>query len=243
MNIEVELQKEKEIQNRRSGQVADHLIQTVSEILLQEEQTETEILSRLKSREHEASEPFSAVPDPTRVYSEKHIETVCIKYRLRFLPSGMFKNEFPADAVFAVKRFEEATGRKVTSFRLIAPGSVFQLEDRDKDPLLFAEIGNGNYYLLHKWGNDLKSIRKVLTYPLRDVYTLFGVLLCVAALLAAVIPTSWIIRFEDDPEKIFFYRLGFLVHIFIAMFFTVVYLGLAFRKNLSSMQWKSRYFN
>ena len=41
----------------------------------------------------------------------------------------------------------------------MAPSKLFELENYD-DPLLFASLGDGYYYLIHKWGNDLSFLEK-----------------------------------------------------------------------------------
>lgn len=236
LNILEELQKE------RNKFDPETLLREARNILSENERTEQNILDRLAGSENIDSS-FTISPENPNLYYIPTIKNICIRYRLRFLRSALFKNQFPREAILAIKKFEEEQGKKVASFRIIAPAEAFNLEDRDKDPLLFADLGGGAYYLLHKWGSDLSFWRKILFYPVRDIFTLIKSVFCLSILVTLIIPTDWVIRYENDPEKILYYKLGFLIWSFVAVFFTIVYLGLTFRKGLSVTEWKSRYFN
>jgi len=52
-------------------------------------------------------------------------------------------------------------------------------------PLLFAQLTDNSYYLIHKWGNDLAWYKKYLYLPLQTPVIFFATLLCSCALLAA----------------------------------------------------------
>lgn len=87
-----------------------------------------------------------------KVYSEESIKQICIKYRLRFLDSKHFKAEYPYEALHQIKEFEQTHQVKIQHFKIIAPYDMFQLTDVNEDPLLFAQLSDNNFYLLHKWG-------------------------------------------------------------------------------------------
>ena len=38
----------------------------------------------------------------------------------------------------------------------------FNLEKKPKDPMMFYEINNEYFYLIHKWGNDLNVFRAIM---------------------------------------------------------------------------------
>ncbi len=48
-------------------------------------------------------------------------------------------------------------------FKVMAPAARFKLCDSDADPLLFVPVGKDHYYLVHKWGGDLRWHRALLT--------------------------------------------------------------------------------
>lgn len=177
------------------------------------------------------------------IYSIDEIKAICIRYRLRFLNTKYFRREFPYEAVQKIKALETLSGVKIEKFRIIAPGEAFNLEDANKDPMLFTELADGRYYLLHKWGKDLSWSRKVLTWPLQDLQSFFITLAAFCALLAFSLPKEWIVRSESLYDHLFQFRMLFMVQSFIGLFFFIVFLGLAFHKNFSSMDWNSRNFN
>ena len=120
-----------------------------------------------------------------RVYSSQDIKDLCIKYRLRFLPSRYFNGNIGSEVLSKMKAFEDSElfrlkikeGKEygpsskdnlVSSwsidhgkYYIVAPEESFKLSDRPKDPLLFCYAGNGMWYLVCKWGNDLSITRRV----------------------------------------------------------------------------------
>ena len=83
------------------------------------------------------------------------IEKIAIKHRLRFLPTKFFKNQIPQEAIFKIKEIEKSNSTEIKKFFILAPSSAFDLEDCNKDPLLFIPLKNNQYYMVHKWGSDL----------------------------------------------------------------------------------------
>ena len=172
-----------------------------------------------------------------RIYQLEHIKEICINYRLRFLDSKYFKGELPYEAILKIKSLEKKHNTKLNGFKIIAPSKLFKLENAD-DPLLFAPIGNGYYYLIHKWGNDLNPFRKILMWP----YKSFGNLI-IATLLVSLIATGLFPEgvFSNKPNStqagmIFFF-------IFKSIAAVVIYYGFAAGKNFNTAIWNSKYFN
>jgi hypothetical protein len=172
-----------------------------------------------------------------RIYQLEQIKEICINYRLRFLDSKYFKGELPYEAILKIKSLEKKHNTKLNGFKIIAPSKLFKLENAD-DPLLFAPIGNGYYYLIHKWGNDLNPFRKILMWP----YKSFGNLI-IATLLVSLIATGLFPEgvFSNKPNStqagmIFFF-------IFKSIAAVVIYYGFAAGKNFNTAIWNSKYFN
>ena len=110
------------------------------------------------------------------------------------------------------------------------------------DPLLFIPLGAYQYYLVHKWGNDLKWYRSVLGWPFRGPLQLALVVLLMAAVLSMVVPTGLI---TTDPQaghcgahRILFFFWSAMV---CASF--TVFAWFAFFGQFSYQAWNSRYFN
>jgi hypothetical protein len=199
-----------------------------------------EILERLHGNEEGSFPGMETDKEPEKIFSMRQIERICITYRLRFLDSKYFKQEFPYEAISRINEFEKKYNTKVKRFKIIAPDKAFNLEDCNKDPLLFAQLDNDRFYLIHKWGNDLSWHRKYLYFPARSVYTYFYFMLAVAALFAFTVPFSW---FNVAEDNIMYMRIWFTVHCFIGIFFMGIFLGATMQTSFSSMNWKSKYMN
>lgn len=103
-----------------------------------------------------------------KIFHISQIKKVAINYRLRFLDSDLFKNTIPEEAVTKICYLEKNHTTKLSGFKIMAPSKAFELLYYD-DPLLFVPIGNDYYYLIHKWGNDLKWYRKFLVLPIKNL--------------------------------------------------------------------------
>lgn len=103
--------------------------------------------------------------DKKRVFTITQIRSLCIEYYLRFLPSDQFKGNIDPTIPLHVKEFQKLSNLEYPRYFIVAPKSSFKLEERPRDPLLFAEIEEGKlYYLVHKWGNDINVFRKLLFF-------------------------------------------------------------------------------
>ncbi|WP_411894886.1 hypothetical protein [Winogradskyella sp. A2] len=232
-NIEERLQRLKNKQNN------EHLIlDAVYNILEEDNNKDSLIIDTLSSHNSSDKNDFEFdLLETNRIYHINQIKEICIDYRLRFLDSKYFKGELPYEAISKIKSIEKDHNTKLNGFKIIAPSKLFKLENAD-DPLLFAPIGNGYYYLIHKWGNDLNPFRKLLMWP----YKSFGNLI-VATLLISLIATGLFPEgiFSNKPNSaqagmIFFF-------IFKSIAAVVLYYGFAAGKNFNTAIWNSKYFN
>jgi hypothetical protein len=178
--------------------------------------------------------------DQENIFTLNQIKAICLKYNLRFLDSSYFKSEFPYEAITKVKDFEAKYKVKIKNFKVIAPAEVFKLEDCNKDPLLFAQLADNRYYLIHQWGSDLAWYRALVSYPTKSIYSYFIFLWLPAAIIAFGLPFSWL---NVSVENEFSLRLWLTVHSFIALFFFIIFLGSTAHKNFSENSWDSKYYN
>ena len=95
-----------------------------------------------------------------RIFHVQDIKKTCIDYRLRFLDSRYFKNKIPQAAFDEINRLNSLHNTRLGGYKIMAPSKLFKLKDYD-DPLLFAPIGNGYYYLIHKWGKRPSPLQKI----------------------------------------------------------------------------------
>lgn len=177
--------------------------------------------------------------DEERIFSVGEIKSICIKYRLRFLDGQHFKSELPYEAVRIIKNLEEQHKTQFSNFKIVAPSEAFELQDCDKDPLLFISLGNDLYYLVHQWGRDMAWYRKFLVFPFRNFITLGSTILGSSALLSILIPTQFI---QPEFGSVTFARFAFFMWSFLCLTAIVSYVGFAFFKNISVAQWNNPFF-
>lgn len=171
------------------------------------------------------------------IFHLDQIRNICIDYRLRFLSSHLFKGKVPEEAISKIKALEKAHGTVLGGFMIMAPSKQFHLESYD-DPLLFAPIGNGYFYLIHKWGNDLNRFRKLAVRPVRDFGNLLG-FLALASFLFAVIITALLFKGTDaDVFLLIAFLFSFKSFCGIALYYCF-WKG----KNFNSSIWDSPYYN
>ncbi|GAL76614.1 hypothetical protein JCM19275_1762 [Nonlabens ulvanivorans] len=147
-DIEQQLQKAR---NKEYQEV--DILEQVSQILKDDQLKEDTIMARMKSPQKPTPRnQFNLdLLETNRIYHIDQIREICVDYRLRFLDTKYFKNEIPQEAVSIIKQMEKRHHITMKGFKIVAPSKMFKLENAD-DPLLFAPIGNGYFYLIHKWG-------------------------------------------------------------------------------------------
>ena len=173
--------------------------------------------------------------DRHRIFHEKSIKKICIDYRLRFLDSRYFKGKFPQEALSEIKRLEQEHETHLSGFKIMAPSKLFVLSKTD-DPLLFAPMGNGYYYLIHKWGNDLHPLRKLMMWPFKNFENLIFTILLSSILATALVPDGLFTKeqsFSQDVMVFFF--------MFKSIAAVVLYYGFAAGKNFNTAIWRCQY--
>ena len=175
--------------------------------------------------------------ESSRVYHISQIKQICIDYRLRFLNAKLFKGSFPIEAVEQIKMIQEQHQTELTDLRIMAPSKLFKLENAD-DPLLFAPMGNGYYYLIHQWGNDLHPLRKWLVWPFKNLINMCLATLAASFFLSLLVPIS---LFTPNPTISDFMLIYFFM--FKSLAAIVIYYTFARGKNVNQAIWNSKYHN
>jgi hypothetical protein len=181
------------------------------------------------------------------VYTQGQIKSLCVSYRLRFLPAAFYKGTLPHSAVKAIQAFEGTYKPAKAEYHIVAPAEFFKLKDQYADPLLFANLGNGNYYLLHQWGADFKPYAKALAYPLRNEKSLALSALSIGAVLTLIsIATNGLGLLDKYGSGFAFsYLVHSIMFLGLSAFVFIVSLayGLLTYRDLSVDTWDSKYFN
>lgn len=222
---------------RRSVTEAD-LIQSVKDLLAHNETQRKAIKQRLNDGgEHDSNDFVFDYLESARIFHVNHIKAVCVDYRLRFLNSNRFKGQIPEEAVSKIRALEKQHNTSLHGFKIAAPSKLFKLDNYD-DPLLFVPIGNGYYYLIHKWGNDISSWRKLLVRPFRDLgsFLLFLIMVSIAC-------TFMINEGSLGKADVSVMRFICFLFIFKGMCGIALYYSFWKGKNFNTAIWNSDYYN
>ncbi|SHE39355.1 hypothetical protein SAMN05444278_101490 [Psychroflexus salarius] len=233
-NLQSKLER---VRNRDNS--GEKLLDQIKTIFDQVEDKYNSIQSKLNNSDDVDFNDFDLdLLESKNVYHISHIQKICIDYRLRFLDSSYFKNEIPFEAIQKIKNLEQEHETELKGFKIMAPSKLFKLENAD-DPLLFAPIGNGYYYLIHKWGNDLSPFRKLAMWPFKCFENFMLTVFITALLTTSLVPNGFFMDPENSGTEFFL--------LFIFMFKWIggvaLYYGFAKGKNFNEAIWKSKYYN
>ncbi len=230
---------EDRLKKHRSREVSESdLLAEIKNIFDQGDRKDASIISQLQSsseRDHNALD--LDLLDTDRIFHLDHIKAICIDYRLRFLDSKLFKGSVPYEAAIKIKELEKEHKTVIEGFKIMAPSKLFKLENAD-DPLLFAPIGNGYYYLIHKWGNDLSPYRKLAVLPFKSFENLM-ILTALVSFFASFLVPKGLFSIETSGVQ---FLLTFLF-MFKSVAAVVLYYSFAAGKNFNSVIWDSKYSN
>ncbi|NQZ44586.1 MAG: hypothetical protein HRT65_09765 [Flavobacteriaceae bacterium] len=230
---------EEKLARQRNDQQTEHnVLEEVRRILAADTALESAIAERLTRPSSVSGNAFNVdLLESGRIYHIDAIRDICIDYRLRFLNVKYFKGEIPASAISKIKHLEREHELTLQGFKIMAPSKLFKLEDKD-DPLLFAPIGNGYYYLIHKWGNDLHPLRKLLVWPFKNIVNLMLTTLLISYLATLMVPNGLFTKAGGSTE---FWIIFFFMFKSIAA--VVIFFGFSLGKNFNPAIWNSKYFN
>lgn len=174
--------------------------------------------------------------NPSLVFSLEEIKNICVKYRLRFLDSQFYKDEFPYEAILKIKDLNTEYKKDLKGFKVLAQAEAFSKKEKDLPCLLFAPTINGNFYLIHSWGKEYKWHRKPLLFPIRTFETLMLSVITFTFLVDISIPVRFVTLDSSAPYWCG-YRVATFFHLLI--FFTgfTAYATFAFNKNFSKSNW------
>ncbi len=232
-NIEQKLEKV-----RSTTSNTDTILAEVHRILQKDAQENDRIEKNISGGKALVTNAFDFdLLETDRIYHIDQIKKICIDYRLRFLNSKYFKGEIPQEAISKIKQLEKAHEIELTGFKIVAPSKLFKLEDKD-DPLLFAPIGNDYFYLIHKWGNDLHPLRKLLVWPFKGIVNLTVLVMLISYVCTSLVPSGLFSKTATSSE---FWIIYFFMFKSIAS--VVIFYGFALGKNFNPAIWNSKYFN
>ena len=173
---------------------------------------------------------------PQYIFSLEEIKNICIKYRLRFLDSQFYKDEFPYEAVLKIKDLNTDFKKDLKGFKILAQAEAFSKKEKDLPCLLFAPTFNGNFYLIHSWGKEYKWHRKPSLFPIRTFETLVLSVATLTLIIDLSLPVRLITLDQSAPYWCG-YRIATFFHLFIFFCGFTTYAAFAFNKNFSKSNW------
>ena len=229
LNIHQELLKE-----RSKNTDANKLSEVLKKIWAENDLKVSKIKDTLSSKNDNSFNSLNFEKmDSNKIFHEKTIQKICVDYRLRFLDTNYFKGEYPDELNHIISDIENDHNTILKNYKIIAPSKLFKLRSPD-DPLLFAPIGNGYYYLIHKWGNEMNRLRKILVLPFKNLNNLLIFSIIISALFTAVGKMIFQTMTDGEVFTLFLFAVKSFVFIFFYLFFLV-------GKNFNQTIWNSRF--
>jgi hypothetical protein len=215
----------------------------VNHILSFSERRETEVLRFFGQNSVIASGVNAKYQEPSErtEFNEDQVKALCVRHRLRFLPTELYCGEIPYEVIASIKKFEHRYPNSNLQFFILAPASFFLLKNAYASPLLFVKKSNSEFRLLCQWGEKLPWYVPILRYPLRDYLSMvissliFGFTM---AVLAAVF--GWM----NYPNILKSIIVKVPIMIVSAGTFSTVGLiyGLLTKTDFSSDNWQQKFF-
>ena len=173
--------------------------------------------------------------DPKKIFHIQDIKKVCIDYRLRFLDSSFYKGKVPNIALNKIDVLQKEHQTRLNNFKIMGPSSIFQLEKKD-DPLLFVQLSKNYYYLIHKWGNDFSSLRRVFVWPFKNLNTLLLTLFFISLLITKLVPEGLFSQSMD-------FKSFWIIHLFIlkGLISIAIFYAFAYGKNFNVNIWNNKF--
>lgn len=191
---------------------------------------------KVKNKSGDGNDLDFDILESQHIYHIDQIEKICIDYRLRFLDAKYYKSDIPQQGLAKISYLEQAHDTEIQGFKIMAPSKLFKLENAD-DPLLFAPIGNGYYYFIHKWGNDLHPLRKLMMWPVKCLEN-FMITTFMLSFLSTLLISEVFMTAASGTEFFLLFLFMFKWIVAIAMYY-----GFAKGKNFNESIWKSKYYN
>ena len=146
------------------------------------------------------------------IFMIDQIEKLAIDYRLRFLQAKHFSGTFEATVAMKIREFAKSTNSPMdahslpNNYYILAPAQMFTLRSEkyvrprvELDPVIFYQIDNKHYRMIHKWGNDFSIFRRLTGFRWKNFenYFAFNTALLypfVVAALFMLVPTNLVIH-------------------------------------------------
>lgn len=133
-------------------------------------------MGEMKGKIEKAQEIASKGKLPDHTYHISQIRRIAEKYDLRFDHTSQYIGGLPEDFYQAVGHFLETNeitkcevgsgfgATTLPAFYILAPKENFKPIPVNKDPLLFMQVSDDTFKLVHQWGADITWVRAFKTW-------------------------------------------------------------------------------
>ena len=220
----------------RTKEIKDEAFRLMLREIMQSQEEKSQIirenLEKANDKFHNTLD-FDAL-ETSKIFHVDTIKKICVDYRLRFLDTKYFKGVYPENIEKIIGDLENKHNTQLKNFKIMAPSKLFKLRSPD-DPLLFVPMGNGYYYLVHTWGNDLNPYRKFIVQPFKSPKSMLVFSLFTSAIIAVLIG---LFNTSMDVGKI----VTLFLFILKAVVFVMFYFFFMVKKNFNSVIWNNRFY-
>lgn len=125
------------------------------------------------------------------VFTRDEIKTIACRYALKFRRTDTYKGHVDPALMQKMREFSEQTGTELSPYNLqhrfyiMAPAKMFELRNEPgyvpppspatlPEPIVFYQIDENNYRMIHQWGKDLSNWRAVMGWKYADEANYFS---------------------------------------------------------------------
>jgi hypothetical protein len=220
----------------KHGNEGEHVLHEVNRILNREMFSEKNILHNLRNYNKLIEVLDEEDLEHEFIFKPSDIKSIALKYRLRFLDSQSYRFEFPYEAVLKIDYLNHTHKKSIKGFKLLGTGDFFSKEKNNECALLFAPTNHGNYYLIHRWGRELKWYREYASWPLKNIETLLATVIFITLIVTLSLPIR-LITLDSHATYWSGWRLGVFFHLLIFNMGFTTYFTFAFSRGLTVSNW------
>lgn len=220
----------------KSAEASEKILSDAKRILHAEAFRGKNILNNLKHYSKLSEVLNEDDVDGLNVFSMEQIKEIALTYRLRFIDSQCYKYDFPYECILKLDHLNLTHQKNIKGMKLLGTDKFFKTKGNEDIAVLFAPTDQGNYYLVHQWGKPLHPLRKLSSWPFRNIENLFISLMIFTLIVTLCLPT-YLITLDRKATYWCGYRAGVFFHLLIFFMGFTTYFTFAFSRNLGTMMW------
>ena len=119
-----------ELLQERNKQVStNELTSLIKNIWAKEDSKKNRITQSLKGVNNGSFNKLKFEEMETKnIFHKDTIKSICVRYRLRFLDSNLFKGEYPKNITKIISNIERSMSLNLNNFMIMAPSKLFKLK-------------------------------------------------------------------------------------------------------------------